>query len=91
MAEFGRKARVMGDAVPEAEGAIELQPITFPVLKIIQQSQSIHGLKHSEYTRYRYCPPPFDAGHGLILQYNSYYVCTVGNTVLEDYIESIKG
>eukprot|EP00889_Picochlorum_renovo_P000229 jgi/Picre1/27259/NNA_000228.t1 len=28
----------------------------FPVLKIIQQSQSIHGLKHSEYTRYRqYC------------------------------------
>lgn len=82
----------MGDAVPEAPGAIELQPMAFPVLKIIQQSQSIHGLKHSEYTRYRYCPPPFDAGNRLLIfQYITYCIHIAGNTVLGDYIESTRG
>jgi len=37
-----------------ADGSQRTEQFAFPILKIIHQSQSIHGLKHSEYSRYRY-------------------------------------
>lgn len=37
-----------------ADGSQRTEQFAFPILKLIHQSQSIHGLKHSEYSRYRY-------------------------------------
>jgi hypothetical protein len=38
---------------PGAEAAAPLPILAFDVLELVRSAQAIHGLKHSEFTRYR--------------------------------------
>lgn len=40
-------------AVPQQPPAVELPTLSLDVLQLVKDAQSLHGLKHSDYQRYR--------------------------------------
>ena len=65
----GRRSRTMAgmevDSQPSTSQAgpapVELPTLALDVLQIVKDAQSLHGLKHSDYERYRHAPTPTES------------------------------
>lgn len=68
----------------------DVPPLPIPILQLVHEAQSIHGLKHFEYTRYRYVHVAKNMGDLHVYCVPSLIPFLAGNIARGDFAEYIK-